>query len=274
MVNTGHPVFDVTDGQYQIVYDFLSLTFAAMAASTLFFWLRLPDIHEKYKTALVITGMVTFIAAYHYLRIFQSWVEAFEYPKAVDHNGSLYIGDPHVTGTPFNDAYRYMDWLLTVPLLLIEIILVMNLSDEETSQKSFSLGSAAALMIILGYPGELMLEESQHGTRWLFWAMAMIPFCYIVYTLLIGLKVATNSEQDMAIRSKIKTAQWMTVLSWLTYPIVFILPMLGLKGADAVVGIQIGYCISDVIAKCGVGFVIYNITVAKSARLSKDGLLQ
>ena len=81
-----------------------------------------------------------------------------------------------LTGVPFNDAYRYMDWLLTVPLLLIEIILVMDLSDEETVSKSWQLGSAAALMIILGYPGELILEQSKLGTRWIFWCLAMIPF--------------------------------------------------------------------------------------------------
>ena len=57
-----HPLYEMTDGQYQIVYDFLSFTFACMAASTLFFWLRLPSIDEKYKSALVITGLVTFIA--------------------------------------------------------------------------------------------------------------------------------------------------------------------------------------------------------------------
>ena len=57
-----HPLYEVTDGQYQVVYDFLSFTFATMAASTIFFWLRLPSIAEKYKSALVVTGLVTFIA--------------------------------------------------------------------------------------------------------------------------------------------------------------------------------------------------------------------
>ncbi|WP_031709139.1 bacteriorhodopsin, partial [Mycobacterium tuberculosis] len=59
------------------------------------------------------------------------------------------------TGFAFNDAYRYVDWLLTVPLLLIELVLVMRLSREETSSKAIRLGSAAALMIVLGYPGEI-----------------------------------------------------------------------------------------------------------------------
>jgi bacteriorhodopsin len=61
-----------------------------------------------------------------------------------------------------------MDWLLTVPLLLIEIILVMKLPADEMASQAKTLGAASALMIVLGYPGELML--SNLGTRWLFWA--------------------------------------------------------------------------------------------------------
>ena len=52
-------------------------------------------------------------------------------------------------GVPFKDAYRYMEWLLTVPLLLVEILLVMKLSDEEFNSKSWSLGVAAALLDLL-----------------------------------------------------------------------------------------------------------------------------
>merc|ERR1712127_571204 len=111
---------------------------------------------------MTITGLVTFIAMYHYIRIFNSWVESYEFPATG--------GDPVLTGQPFNDAYRYMDWLLTVPLLLVEIILVTDLSEDETFEKSWKLGGAAALMIILGYPGELILEQSKLGTRWIFWA--------------------------------------------------------------------------------------------------------
>jgi len=264
-------MFEMADGQYQIVYNALSFTFASMFASTLFFWLRLGSIAEKYKSALVITGLVTAIAAYHYLRIFNSWVAAYSYGSPVLTNGTYVVQDPSLTGVPFNDAYRYMDWLLTVPLLLIEIVFVMDLSPAETSSKSWQLGIAAGLMIILGYPGELILEESQLNTRWIFWGLAMVPFLFVVYTLIIGLAAATNAESDPDIRAKIKTAQYMTVVSWLTYPIVYILPMLGLKGATAVVAIQMGYCVSDIVAKCGVGFLIYGITNAKSQRMKRGG---
>merc|ERR1712151_1400212 len=102
-------------------------------------WFRMSAVQDRYKGAVCISGLVTFIAAYHYFRIFNSWVEAYSYTTGKD--------GPQLTGVPFNDAYRYMDWLLTVPLLLIEILLVMNLSDEQYNSKAKTLGIGSALMI-------------------------------------------------------------------------------------------------------------------------------
>jgi bacteriorhodopsin len=258
-------MFAMTDGQFQLVYNVLSFSLASMVASTLFFWMRVPSLNAKYQNALLISGLVTFIAAYHYMRIFNSWVEAYSYEG--EKNGA----DPVLTGVPFNDAYRYMDWLLTVPLLLMEIVLTMKMSPEETSSYCKTLGFAAAVMIILGYPGELIIEGNL-GTRWLYWLMAMLPFLYIVHTLLVGLADATAREEDPAVASLIQSSQLVTVISWCTYPVVYVFPMLGLTGSTAVVAIQCGYCVSDIISKCGVGLFIYHITSTKSENERKQGI--
>merc|ERR1712204_12109 len=174
------------------------------------------------------------------------------------------------TGVPFNDAYRYMDWLLTWALLLIEILLVMKLDPETFAAKSKTLGLGSALMIVSGYYGELTVTGDL-TPRWICWAISMVFFLYIVYELLVGLSAATNSESDPEIQGKIKLAQVMTVISWCTYPVVYLFPMFGISASSAVVSIQVGYCISDIISKCGVGLVIYQIPHAKS---NKKGLLQ
>merc|ERR1711912_164484 len=237
-----------------------SFSLASMMSTTLFLWMRIPGVKDCYATALIISGLVTFIAAYHYIRIFNSWVEAYEYKDPATN-----ITDPQLTGVPFNDAYRYMDWLLTVPLLLIEILLVMKLSPEEYSTKAWTLGFGSALMIVSGYYGELVVTGDL-TPRWICWALSMSFFLYIVYELLVGLAAATNSEANPEIKGKIQTAQVMTVISWCTYPIVYLFPMLGINAAQAVVSIQIGYCASDIISKCGVGLLIYQITYAKSTK--------
>jgi len=268
-------MFSVTDSQFQLVYNVLSFSLASMMATTLFLWMRVPCIGAKYQTAVLISGLVTFIAAYHYFRIFNSWVAAYEYPTPKAGAASVGEGgypDPALTGIPFNDAYRYMDWLLTVPLLLMEIVLTMKMSPEETSSYCKQLGVAAALMIVAGYPGELIVEGNL-STRWMYWGIAMFFFLFIVYTLLIGLSAATAREEDPEVKSMIQLSQWVTVLSWCTYPVVYVFPMFGLAGADAVIAIQCGYCVSDIISKCGVGLFIYQITALKTANEAKNALL-
>jgi len=262
-------MYAMTDLQYQAVYNVLSFALASMMATTMYLWFRSFAVKDQYKSAVLISGLVTFIAAYHYIRIFNSWVDAYEYSAGKLADGAMETEAPKLTGIPFNDAYRYMDWLLTVPMLLVEILLVMNLPAAEYSAKAQNLGVSAALMIVSGYYGELVVTGDL-TPRWVCWFISMIFFLYIVYELLVGLAAATNSETDSVVKSKIQTAQMVTVISWCTYPVVYLFPMLGINAAEAVVSIQIGYCASDIISKCGVGLLIYQITYAKS---SKQGLL-
>jgi bacteriorhodopsin len=262
-------MYAMSDMQFQAVYNVLSFTLASMMSTTMYLWFRAYAVQDKYKSAVFISGLVTFIAAYHYIRIFNSWVDAYQYSAGTVSNGALEMMAPAMSGIPFNDAYRYMDWLLTVPLLLIEILLVMKLDEESFNSKAWVLGLGSALMIVSGYYGELVVTGDL-TPRWACWFLSMAFFLYIVYELLVGLSAATNMEADPVIAGKIKTAQVMTVISWCTYPIVYLFPMLGINAAHAVVSIQMGYCVSDIISKCGVGLVIYQISYAKS---QKEALL-
>merc|ERR1712203_669279 len=228
-------------------------------------WFRATAVKDHYASAVFISGLVTFIAAYHYIRIFNSWVDAYQYTAGHVNNGALEMQAPTLTGVPFNDAYRYMDWLLTVPLLLIEILLVMKLDEATFSSKAWVLGVGSAMMIISGYYGELVITGDP-TPRWVCWFASMAFFLYIVYELLVGLSAATASEPNPEIAKKIGTAQVMTVISWCTYPIVYLFPMLGFSAAKAIVSIQMGYCASDIISKGGVGLVIYQISYAKSGK--------
>ena len=148
----------------------------------------------------------------------------------------------------------------------------MKLSDEETKKKAINLGVASGLMICTGYPGELVVEGNL-GVRWLYWAIAICPFLYVVYELLVGMSASTNSESDPVTKALIQRAQYWTVVSWLTYPVVYIFPMIGFGGSHAVVAVQVGYCISDIISKCGVGLIIYSVTDAKSKAMKEGALL-
>merc|ERR1712217_1016668 len=237
-----------------------------------YLWFRAFAVKDKYQSAVLISGLVTFIAAYHYIRIFNSWVDAYHYAPGKVVDGAMEMQAPTMTGVPFNDAYRYMDWLLTVPLLLLGIIFCMNLDPAEMSKEAWSLGISSALMIAVGYPGELVIEGCL-SLQLLCFVFSFAIFLFIVHKLLVGLKGAIEKETNPDVASMLNQVCLATVISWCTYPVVYLFPFLGLSGSTAVVGIQLGYCASDVISKCGVGFLIYNITIRKSAAIIEGALL-
>lgn len=240
----------ISVGQYDLVYQAFSFAIAVMGAATAFFFLSRAQVAPAYRTAITITGLVTFIAMYHYLRIFASWEASF----------TVMNGLIKPTGIAFHDAYRYVDWLLTVPLLLVELILVMRLSPSETVTKATKLGVLAAIMVLLGYPGEISTDVS---TRWTYWSLSMIPFAIIVSDLFFGLTKSIESQPAGA-RGLVSAARYVIIISWLFYPIVFIFPMIGLTGGTATVAVQVGYTIADIVAKAMFGVLIYMIAARKS----------
>jgi bacteriorhodopsin len=196
--------------------------------------------------------LVTFIALYHYWRIHESWQGAYQ----------MVNGVVTATGADFNRAYRYVDWLLTVPLLLIELILVMRLPQAETVSRSIKLAGAAALMILLGYPGEI--SGGVDSTRLLWGALSMVPFLYIVSSLFSGLDDAIEGQLE-SVRGLVRLARNLTVASWFFYPTVYFLPfVLALDGGTTAAAIEVGYTLADITAKAIFGLVIYAIAVRKS----------
>lgn len=240
----------LTVSQYSLVANMFSFTLASMLAAFVFFILARAEVGQKYRKALIMSALVVGIAAYHYFRISESWGAAYQ----------LVDGMYEPSGQPFNDAYRYVDWVLTVPLLVAELVAVLALSRAKTLSLTARLGFAAALMVILGYPGEVATTIS---ARAIWGAIATIPFVYIVYVLWteLGTAISRQSEQ---VRVLFRNTRWLLLATWGFYPIVYLLPQLGVTGAAVEMGIQVGYSIADVAAKAGYGLMIYAIAVAKT----------
>ena len=247
-------ISSLTFGQYSLVYNMFSFTIAAMLASGLFFILARDRVSPKYRISLVISTLVVGIAAYHYFRITGSWSAAFELSSA---------GNYIASGEPFNDAYRYVDWLLTVPLLLVELVLVLNLSRENSGPMLTKLVIAAALMIGLGYPGELLGADSIFSERGFWGLLSTIPFVYILY-ILFGELGSAMENQPERVRILFRNIRYLLIFTWGFYPIVYMAHLFGLTGSTSMVTIQVGYTIADVLAKAGYGVMIYAIAREKS----------
>jgi len=243
---------DLSVAQYSLVYNMFSFTFAAMLASFIFFVLSIQQIAPEYRNALIMSALVVAVAGYHYSRIFESWSSAF-----VLNDVGVYGAAPK----GFNDAYRYVDWLLTVPLLVAELVAVLRLEKGKGASLTVRLAVAAVLMVALGYPGEVATDN---GTRALWGTISTIPFIYIVYVLFTELGAAIERQPENT-KVLFRNIRLLLLATWGFYPIVYMLPFISSSiDASTLVAVQVGYCIADVAAKCGYGFMIYLIAREKS----------
>ena len=254
-------VLQLDYSQFQTVYNVLSFAVASMLAATVFFLVVQGRVLPRYRQALIVSAMVTFIAGYHYIRIFNSFTEAYvavgDGTPATAMNAMSYV---LVNGDGFNEGYRYVDWLLTVPLLLFEVIAVLALAPQVRRGLMLKLIPASALMIILGYPGEIAVDTA---TKTVWGVLSTLPFIYILYVLFVELSKAAKN-QPTQVGKDLSGLRWLLLATWGVYPISYLLPMLGIAGADSFVWRQVGYSLADVLAKCLFGLLIYKIAREKS----------
>jgi len=223
----------------------------AMLACTVYTLVSQARVLPKYRNALVLSSMVTFIAGYHYFRIFNSFTESSA-------GGMVKVGNAQGT---FNEAYRYVDWVLTVPLLLVEVIAVLALAKAAASSLIGRLVPAATAMIALGYPGEIATDN---GSKILWGVLSTIPFLYILYVLFVELGKSLERQPE-GVAATVGRLRLLLIATWGVYPISYLFPLLGIEGTDAFMYRQIGYTIADVLAKCVFGLTIYKIARMKSA---------
>jgi bacteriorhodopsin len=254
--------------QYNAVDNIFSMTVATMGAAALFLYMSRAHVDPEYRPALLVSGLVVSIACYHYFMIRHSWHDAY----------TLADGGYTATGAAFNDFYRYADWILTVPLLMVELVSVLRLPAQKATSLLTRLVIAAAAMIALGYPGEVIADPAKWNERVMWGALSSVPFFYILYVLWTELTKSLDSQPPAA-RRLLEIARLVILVTWAVYPIAYALGGTpealsakagvagaadGIVGANGVVGLQIGYAIADMTAKAGFGVLIYLIARAKS----------
>ena len=225
----------------QLVYNALSFGTAVMLGAFVYFLTQINSVDKKYRQSVAASAVVVGIAGYHYFRIFSAWADGI-----------------------VNEGYRYADWLITVPLLVIELLIVLGLTGDRRKQLMRTLVPATALMIALGYPGEI---SSDVTTKWTFWVLSMLPYLYILRTLWGELKAARTRESG-EIAGAISKATQVLLATWLFYPIVYLFPVVFGSGNEvAETARQVGYTIADITAKAFYGLMVLGIARARSGEV-------
>ncbi|MEM9038137.1 MAG: bacteriorhodopsin-like [Actinomycetota bacterium] len=247
----------LSEGQYDLVFNVFSFVTAAMAASAVFFLLVRTRVAPKHRLALTLSTLVVGIAAYHYFRITESWKAAYE----------LIDGSYVPTNEPFNEGYRYADWLLTVPLLMAELVIVLALAKPEQRSLLIKLVGASTAMIVLGYPGEI--ASTDEPIKWISFIVATIPFLYILYVLYAQMGGALERQSER-VRQLFGGLRTIILVTWSVYPLAFLAPYLSLDDSTTEVMRQVGYGVADVIAKPAFGLLLLAIAMVKSSEEGYD----
>ena len=254
LLAAGIEIPTISAGQFDAVYNLFSLAIASLGFTGLYLLLSQRRVLPRYRNALVVSAMVCFIATYHYIRIFDNFKASY---VTTSPGGK---GAYNLSNVEFNEAYRYVDWFLTVPLLLVETIAVLALARAVAKPLLMKLVIASALMIALGYPGEIATENS---TRLIWGFLSTLPFLYLLYVLFVELSKSLV-RQPVEVRSTVGKLRIMLIGLWGVYPIAYLFPVFGLNGANAFVARQVGYSLADIFAKAAFGLVIFKIARIKS----------
>jgi sensory rhodopsin len=222
-----------------VAFTFFIGTMAMMAASVFFFF-ELSTTPTKWRTSVLVSGIITFIAAVHYY-----------YMRGYN----LETGDSPT-------FFRYVDWLLTVPLMCVEFYLITKKAGAK-QDLLWKLIFASVVMLVTGYIGEAIYPlETQ---SWVWGAISGAAYFYIVYLIWIGDVAKLAQSSSPAVAAAVKTLAWFVLVGWAIYPLGYIL---GTKGglfgfqlvtdtAAASHAMDIVYNIGDAINKIGFGLVIY-----------------
>ena len=204
------------------------LATAIMLASTVFFFVERNDVSGKWKTSLTVAGLVTGIAFWHYLR----------------------MSEMNAAGEA-TTVYRYVDWLITVPLQIVEFYLILAAVTAVTSALFWRLLGASLVMLVFGFLGEAGLLDATLG-----FVIGMAGWIYIIYEVFSGeaSKLAAGSGNKGGIFA-FNTLRLILTAGWFIYPVGYFLGYLG-GGADTNT-VNIIYNIADLVNKTAFGLAIW-----------------
>ena len=214
--------------------DYVGMTFwlatSIMLASTVFFFIERADVAGKWRTSMTVAGLVTGIAFWHY----------------------LYMREAHLQGE-VTTVFRYIDWLVTVPLQIVEFYLILAAVTAVTSMLFWRLLGASLVMLVFGYLGEAGLMDVTLG-----FIIGMAGWIYIIYEIFAG-EAAKLSEgsKNAGGQFAFNTLRYIVTIGWAIYPIGYFLGYMSGSETTDFGTVNIIYNIADLVNKTAFGVAIW-----------------
>ena len=226
--------------------DYVGFTFfvgcMAMMAAAAFFFLSMNSFDRKWRTSILVSGLITFIAAVHYYYMRDYWASTGESPT----------------------FFRYVDWILTVPLMCVEFYLILKAAGA-TQKLMWTLIGASVIMLVTGYWGEGV--DTANAAMW--GLISGLAYFYIVYLIMFGEAKALATKAGGSVLNAHNMLCKFVLIGWAIYPLGYMVGTAGWYGeAGEIFGMELAmdviYNIGDAINKIGFGLVVYSLAVAST----------
>jgi len=235
------PLFAASGGDLD-ANDYVGVSFwlvtAAMAAATVFFFAERSSVSGKWKTSLTVAGLICGIAFWHYLYMRGVWIDTGETPT----------------------VFRYIDWLLTVPLQMIEFYLILAAVTVVAGSLFLKLLIGSLIMLIFGFAGEAGLMPALPA-----FVIGMAAWLYMIYVLYMGDGKAAVANTSASVQTAYNAMMWIIVVGWAIYPAGYVFGYL--MGAVDSSTLNLIYNLADFVNKILFGLVIWKAAMddAKTA---------
>lgn len=223
--------------------DFVGISFwvisMALIAATAFFFLETQRVEGKWKTSLTVSGLVTLVAATHYFYMRDVWIETNSTPT----------------------VYRYIDWLITVPLLMVEFYLILAAITKVPAGVFWRLMIGTLVMLIGGYLG-----EAGYMGVWPGFLIGMAGWAYILYEIFAGEagKISADSAPP-AVQSAFKLMRNIVTVGWAIYPVGYFVGYLaGSEPAESANMLNVVYNLADVVNKIAFGVIVWTVATSQT----------
>ena len=225
------PLFAASGGDLD-ANDYVGVSFwlvtAAMAAATVFFFAERSSVEGKWKTSLTVAGLICGIAFWHYLYMRGVWIDTGETPT----------------------VFRYIDWLLTVPLQMIEFYLILAAVTAVAGGLFLQLLLGSLVMLIFGFMGEAGIMPAMPA-----FIIGMLAWIYMIYVLYMGAGRAAVATTSASVQTAYNSMLWIIVVGWAIYPIGYVAGYL--MGAVDSSTLNLIYNLADFVNKILFGLVIW-----------------
>lgn len=235
-------IFAKGDVNTYTAFTFFIGTMAMMAAAA-FFFMEMRNMEDKWRTSILVSGLITFIAAVHY----------------------YYMRDYYTETESSPTFFRYVDWMLTVPLMCVEFYLITKKAGAKIGLL-WKLIFASVVMLVTGYFGEAV--DRDNSVMW--GVLSGLAYFYIAYLVWFGEVAKLAESAGPAVAKATRILAWFVLVGWAIYPLGYILGTPGglfgvtFGGEDAGAWMNVVYNIGDAVNKIGFGLVIYALAKSDS----------